>query len=225
MDIKKDVSARFIEAFNYLKDNGFVSGQKDFAEIIKVSSSFITEVKNGRSSVGIPAIQNLVKEFPISLEWLFTGEGGITKHEKPAPPKVIPTERNKGIPFIPVGACAGTLTDELTAMADDCEYFFVPAFKDADFLIEVDGDSMLPRFHSGDIVACKWIGQLDFTYGRIYVFDTNKGSVIKQAMRSAEEGYINLVSINPEYKTIHLHMEDIYRVALVIGTIRPEAIK
>jgi phage repressor protein C with HTH and peptisase S24 domain len=50
---------------------------------------------------------------------------------------------------------AGAFTEETAVMEFECERYVIPAFKGADFLIQVKGDSMQPTYYSGDLVACQ----------------------------------------------------------------------
>ncbi len=77
MNTKKEVSARFIEAFDMLVDKGLVNDKRDFASKLGISASMITEISKGRSSVGTSAIQNLVAIFGIDANWLLTGVGDM----------------------------------------------------------------------------------------------------------------------------------------------------
>ena len=77
-----DVTKRFIEVYNYLVTDNKVSGQKDFACKIGVSTSMITEILKGRSNVGLSAIQNTVLQFDIDSNWLFTGFGYISSNNQ-----------------------------------------------------------------------------------------------------------------------------------------------
>lgn len=70
-----DIRTRFLEAYGYLLREGFVTGYKNFASKISVSTSMITEISKGRSNVGMTAIQNIVLVFPINADWLLTGRG------------------------------------------------------------------------------------------------------------------------------------------------------
>lgn len=87
-----DIKTRFMEVYNYLLGKGLVSGYKDFANKISVSTSMITEISKGRSNVGTTAIQNTVSIFPINADWLLTGKGTMLKLEEsnlestPSPP-------------------------------------------------------------------------------------------------------------------------------------------
>lgn len=62
------------------------------------------------------------------------------------------------------------------------EYYHVPVFIGADFLITVCGNSMTPTFQSGDIVACKRVplSGIFFQWNKIYIIDTTQGPLIKR---------------------------------------------
>ena len=60
-----DVSERFLEAYSWLIENNKVEDRKSFLQRIGVSSSYLTEIVKGRSSVGLSAIQKIVSEFGI----------------------------------------------------------------------------------------------------------------------------------------------------------------
>lgn len=55
-----------------------------------------------------------------------------------------PENSPEGIPLIPLSAMAGAFTGETSVMEYECERYVIPAFKGADFLIQVKGDSMRP---------------------------------------------------------------------------------
>lgn len=79
MNTKNEISARFIEAYEVLLKSNKVSDKKDFAGKIGISTSMMTEISKGRSSVGTTAIQNIVYVFGISADWLITGSGEMLK--------------------------------------------------------------------------------------------------------------------------------------------------
>lgn len=75
-----ELSKRFLEVLNHLIKEKIVADNKDFASHISVSTSMITEISKGRSNVGLTAIQNTVLKFPISSDWLLTGEGSMLRN-------------------------------------------------------------------------------------------------------------------------------------------------
>jgi len=222
MNTKNDVSRRFMEAYELLRKSGKTNDKKDFAQRIGISASLITEVSKGRSNVGMRAVQNLVEQFGVSAGWLLTGEGDPWTAEEPETACV--RTAGEGIPLIPVDAMAGFCRGEATVLAAECERYNVPMFRGADFLISVRGDSMTPRFRSGDVVACKFLplSDLFFQWGKPYVVDTDQGPLIKCVGKGSTDETVTLVSENTAYAPFEVPRSSIRHLALVLGTIRLE---
>lgn len=151
---------------------------------------------------------------------LNTSAQQITVHEEIP----IAYKSKEGIPLIPIDAMAGALTENSQAVMEyECEHYVIPMFKGAEFLIPVKGDSMQPKYYSGDIVACKRL-PLDtfFQWNRTYVIDSEQGVLIKRVKQGVDENHIILVSDNPEYDPFPLEKAKIYSLSLVIGVVRAE---
>ncbi|MDD3079665.1 MAG: hypothetical protein PHH37_11265 [Paludibacter sp.] len=71
----ENLNVRFLDFYRFLLQNRIVKNAKDFTERLSVSSSFMTEIKKGRSNVGTKIIQNAVIEFGLNANWLFSGDG------------------------------------------------------------------------------------------------------------------------------------------------------
>ena len=234
MDSKKEISSRFIEAYNALLSAGLTADKKDFATKIGISPSMVTEISKGRSSVGTTAIQNIVSVFDVSATWLLTGNGEMlagdtsisqNAHNKKQNNTAIHSEDpQKGIPLIPISAMAGALTSEQTVLDYECERYIVPMFKGADFLIPVKGSSMYPKYSSGDVVACQRVPMTDlfFQWNKVYVIDTTQGALIKRIKPGSDKEHLLIVSDNESYDPFELPIQAINAVALVIGVIRLE---
>lgn len=182
-------------------------------------------------SVKSDILTKIVTKYDINPIWLLLGEGEMLRSPSQQPHQEAKTEINpslspqQGIPLIPIEAWAGSLNGEdYSIMEDECERYIVPSFKDADFLITVRGDSMTPRYYSGDIVACRkvFLSDLWFQWGKVYIIDTNQGSLLKKVRRGSSEETITLVSENPEYEPFELRKDQIYNIAIVQGVIRAE---
>ena len=93
MSAKNDVSSRFIAALECLLGDNIVTDKKAFAQKVGISPSMITEIYKGRSAVGTTAIQNIVRVFNISGDWLLTGEGEMLKSHHSEPSKAPSTAK------------------------------------------------------------------------------------------------------------------------------------
>jgi phage repressor protein C with HTH and peptisase S24 domain len=131
---------------------------------------------------------------------------------------------NGGIPLISVNAVAGFGKGECQVMEYECERYVVPMFKEADFLIPVKGSSMIPKYNSGDVVACKSIPLDDifFQWNKVYVLDTIQGALVKRIKKGSDAEHISIVSDNLQYEPFELHKSQVYAVAIVVGVIRLE---
>ena len=159
----------------------------------------------------------------VNEKWLLTGEGSMLKDE-PLPVAHQAGNQHEGIPLIPFSAMAGALSGEQSVLEYECERYVVPAFSGADFLMQVKGNSMMPTYISGDIVACQRVPMsgLFFQWNKPYVLDTSQGAIIKRIKPGSDEKHVLIISDNKEYDPFELTYEDIYAVALVIGIIRLE---
>ena len=83
---------------------------------------------------------------------------------------------------------------------------------------------MIPKYSSGDVVACKRVPMQDifFQWNKVYVLDTNQRAIIKRVAKSEQEDHIKIVSENPKYEPFDLHLSQIYAISIVIGVVRLE---
>lgn len=176
--------------------------------------------KNGKGMSSVN-IEKILSSYPeLNAEWLLTGKGDMIKENN----SIKLSEDGTGIPLIPVEAMAGCFTGSQTVLLQECERYVVPAFKNADFLIRVSGDSMVPRYFSGDMVVCKMLSLADifFQWGKVYVLDTDQGALIKKVERGSSNDTITLVSENQAYQPFELLIRQVYHIAIVMGLIRTE---
>lgn len=157
----------------------------------------------------------------VSAQWLLTGEGEMLNEDCQL---TISERKPLGIPLLPVEAVAGVLSgNDMQVMEYDCEYFDVPTFKGAEFLIRVTGDSMQPKYYSGDIVACKRL-PIDtfFQWNRVYVIGSEQGVILKRVRQGSDAEHITLVSENTDYAPFELSLSKVHSIALVVGVVRAE---
>lgn len=204
---------------------------KSFESAAGLSNGYVNGIRKG---IGSEKLADILRAFPeLNRNWLLFGEGEMLRTDAPAvvsvsedtpPPQLIPAPPGKGLPLIPLPAMAGFLKGAADIDPNEIEWYFVPAFRDCQFLIRVKGESMSPRYLSGDIVACREVQDTGtfFQWGKTYVLDTDQGVVIKRVRPSEKENHILCVSDNPEYDPFDVPIAGIYHLAIVRGLIREE---
>lgn len=200
----------------------------EFANFLGIATTTLSSWKS-RNSIDYDLVYS--KCVGINANWLLTGKGEMFINDCP---KSCRDEQNKeleahysesgGIPLIPLDAMAGFGSgNSQTIMEYECEKYIVPSFTGAEFLIKVTGDSMFPKYYSGDVVACKKIfSGTFFQWNKVYVIDSEQGVLIKRVKKSTSQDKITLVSENTEYDPFEIRITDINSLAIVVGLIRIE---
>ena len=188
-------------------------GQTRFEDYCGLAHGTISAIKAaGPSASAVTKISTACPD--LDLNWLFTGLGKMLKTSDQPKPTA------HSLPLIPAEAFAGP---GLPSYEDERieDFYTVSEFKNSDFLIRVKGDSMVPKYNGGDIVACKKVKDIFFLqWNRAYVILTrSQGIMIKRVQPSEKEGYIKCVSDNERYAPFDVPTEDIVQMALVNGAI------
>ena len=202
-----------------------------FAERIGKDASYASQICGGAKVPGRGVLEEILTVFPeVSRPWLYFGEGRmlVADAEKSLLAKEDAPAYEKTLPLIPYDAFAGLpAVDNIGIAFKDCEQYYIPDFisRGADFLIRVSGDSMVPQYLNGDLLACTLIKDvLFFQWGKIYVIDTSQGVLVKRIMRiEGVDEHVLLVSENKDkYEPFKFPTSDIRSLAIVVGLIRAE---
>lgn len=189
--------------------------QIEVATYLGTSKSFISQIEAGTRPLPSAMLSKLLDN---KKGWSIAKLSG-EQCQAPAVRQI-----STGIPLLPVEAVAGVLSgNDMQVMDYECEYYNIPTFKGAEFLIQISGDSMQPKYYSGDIVACKRL-PIDtfFQWNRVYVIGSEQGVIIKRVKRGSDEQHITLVSENTDYEPFELPLNKIHSIALVVGVVRAE---
>lgn len=201
---------RFTEMLDYLKNSRIIRNQQDFTERVGSDKATISQIKNGKLSIPNKLFNKIEEAFPsISTSWLMTGEGPMLK-----------TEEEQGgtmVPLLPVAAAAGSLDGFAASVRlQDCEKVASP-IKGVDFVMPVVGDSMEPEYPSGAMLFIKKVNEkLFLEWGKVYVLDTENGSVVKKLMPTEKEGVVECISLNPKYPPFKVDLSCAYGVYRVL---------
>lgn len=203
---------------------------KKFAEKVNVDYEDLVSVISGSEAATEALLNNILTVFPdVNPCWIFTGIGKALIDIKPtAIPLSVHTKAiGTPIPLVSQTAVAGFGNSEFAiAERDVKEYYIVPKFKycHIDFMIEISGSSMYPKYNSGDVVACTIIRESHFIqWNKCHVIATKEqGILVKRLLPSEKPDCIKAVSDNEKYPPFDIPKEEITGIAIVAGVIRLE---
>ena len=76
----------------------------------------------------------------------------------------------------------------------------------------------------GDILACRCVREArNIQWGKVYIIDSEEGTMVKRLKTSDDEECILCCSDNPDFEPFELLKGEIRQIALVVGLHRIEA--
>jgi len=159
----------------------------------------------------------LFKYKNIDKVWLLTGEGHMLKSDSVV--DEIPKPKENTIPYYPdVNASAG-----MDFLTDNGHNYSLPISipnVDAQAFINVFGDSMYPKYCSGEIIGIKEIDKDMVFPGHAYVIQMIDGEAyIKYIDPGKDEEHWMLRSENEKYKPKQFHLSKIHKVYIIKAVI------
>lgn len=202
MESKTDYLKRM---YNLAALKGLCVTKKEFARLLGVNDKGLSAAMNGDP-------RNLTDSLVKKVE-LFASANGLEEQAQPEP--------FGSLLVIPYGARGGTLQDFSQGVRPyECERIVSP-IREADYAMEVTGDSMSPEYPSGSQIIIKRINENAFIeWGKVYVLDTENGAVVKQVRRCPDPELVECVSLNPAYQPFTIPIKYIrgwYRVLMVLS--------
>lgn len=209
-----DIQAKWLEAIieNYPRYSSewLIAGR---GEMIKSAENLISrhhpEVDSSQSD--IPNIAKTATPFLTDI-----ADSSATKNTPGA------------IPLVSEKAAGGLINDENMNIneRDVIGYYVIPKFRHlgVDFMIEVIGDSMMPRLFPGDIIACSILHNPQFIqWNKPHLLATrDQGLIVKRLRKSAMTNCILAVSDNSDYEPFDIPKDDILGIARIVGVIHLE---
>lgn len=208
-----------------------------FEQQIGCSNGVISKCINKGTDISSQWVSKIIETYTkIDPKWLLTGEGSMLQAAQQAEPTVpkhrieiarhAPHGSSEGIPLIPLDAVAGFPADSGGGVRmEDCERYVIPEFenKGANFLIRVSGDSMVPLYYSGDLLACRKITDIRFfQWGTVYVLETSQGVLVKRVQESVD--HADSILCVSENSSVHhpflLPRDDIRSLSIIVGLVR-----
>lgn len=211
----------FLDQVKGLEKDGIT--QVEIAQRLNVKPQYINNILHGRQNASERFVKRFCNAFNINqntLLKLYTDDDELDEAKKG-----IRNYERKGIPLIGLDVAAGFGTSDFVITDQDIqELYVVPDFSNIDFMIRVKGNSMYPKYSSGDIIACRKIRESRFIqWNKCHVVATmEQGLLVKRLKKSQKENHVVAVSDNQEYDPFEIPKNEITGIALVVGVIRLE---
>lgn len=216
----------FFDRLSQLIDNENLSVRK-FEREISATQGLIAKAIARDTNVGSDIVCRIVEKFPqYNPEWLLAGKGPMLRTGRGHAP-TAPGAGARHIPLVTESAAAGFGGAGFSIHERDVkEYYVIPKFHalDIDFMIEIHGSSMYPKYSSGDVVACTILRDRRFIqWNKAHVIASRgQGILCKRILQSDRKNHIRAVSDNKRYPPFDIPLSDIAGIALVVGVIRLE---
>ena len=217
-----------IEIKKKLQNNGF--SLKKVAELMGETPQNLNSMLSAQD-IKTGVVERIAKSINKSLYFFLNekvelmNEAEMAQYDRVDLPVAI--QDKKGIPHITHSVAAGFGNADFSITEQDVkDYYTIPMFKylRIDFMIDVRGSSMIPKYNSGDIIACTIIHERTFIqWNKCHIIATREqGILVKRIRQSTTEGYIVAGSDNKEYPPFEIPESEITGIALVVGVVRLE---
>ena len=140
---------------------------------------------------------------------------------------IVPIEDLVRVPLVEFRASAGFGSGSFALENSDVkDYYVIPKLrnKKVDFMIEIDGSSMYPKYNSGDVVACTVIQESAYIqWNKTHVIATKyHGLMVKRVKKGSTDQSLLMVSDNTNYDPFEVPHDEITGIAMVVGVFRME---
>ena len=205
-------------------------------------------LRNLRKAPSAEILERIFSTYPeLSREWVMYGSGEMLRSSVSPATETQPRDdrqmtdtntnelrRNyegtsdlKRLPLVTQKAVAGFGNADFAIREEDVkDYYVVPKFRyhQVDFMIEISGSSMYPKYNSGDVVACTILHDGSFIqWNKCHIVSTREqGILCKRLMPGSSDDCLKMVSDNENYPPFEVPKEEITGIALVVGVIRLE---
>lgn len=210
--IKEYIDFKGISIRSFEKSSGFSNG------------SFASQLKADKT-IGVDRVKYILRVYSdLNPEWLLTGSGEMLRSDKITAAVASDSYTPNSYPLIDLSVAAGFGSVKFNIEKRDVkDYYVIPKFRDLkiDFMIEVYGSSMYPKYMSGDIVACTIIRDSKFIqWNKVHIIATTEQGLLLKRIREHDENSILAVSDNPEFPPFKIPLNEISGIAVVVGIVR-----
>ncbi len=223
--MSNQVTKRFIECLEHLKDSGKIKSYRQFARDLNFTPQNLSDMRNGRRCVTIDLLADAIKSYDINADFIFLGKGDMImspeakENQLRVLPIVTDAHENERIVHVPVPAQAGYASEsrnpefigELPSYSLPDYRFRTGTFRSFD----VEGESMEPSFYEQDRVICSFVEptmwRTSIYNGNVYIIVTRDDILLKRVI-SRKPPFLVLHSDNPEFEPYEVHLNDVKEI-------------
>lgn len=217
---------RILEVLEGMKKTKGISMYKIAKKLNYLPQSF-SRVKSGGQNLPSRIIHKICEIYNINKGYIFAGQFPVFMDEKTA--KVI-EQRGKNaakkavpikVPYYDTYLTAGMIKKFGDNIVNPSYFITIPNFIECSLALRVSGDSMYPKYRSGDIVVCKLVQDRSMImHGEPYVVITPDYCVVKYLDPHAKDkNKLVLRSENPKFKPTDISKKDILQLYMIKGKI------
>lgn len=206
------------QILNAIKEHYNFKTNAEFARFLGISSQ---NLKNwyDRKSFNTKVIVKKCSDFNPSF--IITGDGDMFRFEtnENVPRKINYWQDN-------YASGGGLITyDDIKENAKQI-IIDLPEFRECTDAINLYGDSMSPRYKSGQIILLKEWKESYIEYGNPYLVITQQGNKMLKVLREVKNkmAQVKCESYNPDYDSFTINKTDIIKLFVVMGAIEKSKI-
>ncbi|WP_442588628.1 XRE family transcriptional regulator [Pedobacter sp. AW31-3R] len=195
--MKKDERASFGPRIKEVRLAKKMTLKEFYGPATKYVNNF-SPIENGKRIIGERLLADILRIHKISMNWLVNQEGSMFVEE----PTVA--EEYKGVPFFNVNFSDITFS-EFNLLRETPEYYVnLKPLNDCDAFLTVYGDSMYPKYASGEIIAVREVTNMEvIQWGEAYLIITDETAnnmiTVKSVFEHYNESSLVLRAFNPAY--------------------------
>lgn len=178
--------------------------QREMADMLGISEKMYSFYENGKYEGGKTKVSKY-------LNILYGNKKKVSNEEGSNPPNLIPY-----YPDLNASAGLSMLTDNTSMRV---EMINIPNV-DAQCFINVFGDSMYPKFCSGEIIGIKEVEKDYVMFGQAYVIQMKNGEAyLKYIKAGRDENHWFLANENKHYEPKEFHIDKIEKLYIIKAVI------
>lgn len=220
--IEPVASATPLERLKYLLELSHKS-QAKFATLINLDPSSMSRILSGKLPITEQFINRVVVNLGVSKDWFARGEGvPFPKNSGPSTigcgEEIVLSAEPKGAPVYDIEACAGVVPLSSMFTRDKVlGYVDLPEINPKNPIVQVFGDSMMPRIKNGAYLSIRPITDPSIiVWGSIYMVQLEDYTLVKVLKPCpGEPNAVILHSENTAYDDIEVPKSAVLRLFLV----------